>query len=297
MGFGYGISYNPMQTTTAAGTFNVESTGFIQGVTMDAPSVRNRLSGGVVSLNEALPMWGGMAVSEGIPTGYVTGTLAGPKALGGFISRATSVPGTAGAPAPITSFTVFDQAHHGLASPQSPVPLYAGGMSVHHYRLGTGARIPVACDPALAALQSGLINQPVSWDFAGQRLVPYTAAYAANAITAATYNNATGVATFTTATPHGLVPGNDYSVSGVTPAGYNGSVTATTGTTGSTLTANIGAGLNLANATAFGTLVAGGGALPVTVLEIAPTNCMTVVFSSGGFATWNRNGACALILI
>lgn len=166
-----GFSLNPLVTTNAGGTFNVDSTGYIQGVTMDSPAIRNQLAGGVVAQTETVPMIGGLAISEAIPTGYVSGTAAGPKSLGGPISRATSV-GTGALP--ITGFTVFDQAHHMIATPQSPVPQALQGMSVHFYRLGSGARIALAVDPALISLQGGLITQQVSWDFTNQRVVAYT---------------------------------------------------------------------------------------------------------------------------
>jgi hypothetical protein len=289
-----GFSVNPGQTTNATGTFNIDSTGSIQGVSMDSPAVRNRLVGGVVAQTELSPMFGGIAIAEDIPTGYVSGSQAGPKALGGLILRATGIAGSL----PITGFTVFDQAHNMLSSPQSPVPQAAQGMSVNFYRLGSSARIPLACDPSLISFQGGLITQQVSWDFAAQRLVPYAAAYAANVITAATYNNTTGVATYTTTSAHGLTAGQDFSISGITPVGYNGSFTAFTGTAGSTLTVQLAAGLALGAGTVFGTLVAGGGALPIRILELATTNCLTVTVDPvTGFATWNRNGACALALI
>lgn len=168
-----GFSLNPLVTTNAAGTFNIDSTGFIQGTTMDSPAIRNQLAGGIVALTETVPMIGGLAISQAIPTGYVSGTAAGPKSLGGPISRATTVTGGA---APITGFTVFDQAHHMVATPQSPVPQALQGMSVHYYRLGSRARIALACDPALINLQGGLITQQVSWDFTNQRVIAYSAA-------------------------------------------------------------------------------------------------------------------------
>jgi len=46
--------------------------------------------------------------------------------------------------------------------------------------------------------------------------------------------------TFTTTYPHGISSGQTVVVSGVTPAGYNGTWTAQSGTTGSTLVLNIG---------------------------------------------------------
>ena len=206
----YGL--NPLQTTNAAGTFNIESTGFIQGTTMDAPAIRNRLKGGVLATTETLAMYGGVAITESIPTGYVSGSSAGPKSLGPFIQRATAITGGS---LPITGFCVFDQAHHMVATPASPVPTAQAGMSVNYYELGTGARIALQIDPGLITLQGGLITQQVSWDFTLQRIVAYT-----------------------------------------------------TGT-----------------------------ALPIKILEIAPTNCMTVLLDGFGNGTWNRNGACAIAVI
>lgn len=52
-------------------------------------------------------------------------------------------------------------------------------------------------------------------------------------ITAATW--ATGQATFTTSAAHGITPGTQVQISGITPAGYNGTFTALAGTTGSTI--------------------------------------------------------------
>lgn len=52
-------------------------------------------------------------------------------------------------------------------------------------------------------------------------------------ITGATW--ATGNATFTTSAAHGIGPGTQVSISGITPVGYNGTFTAGAGTTGSTI--------------------------------------------------------------
>ena len=52
-------------------------------------------------------------------------------------------------------------------------------------------------------------------------------------ITAATW--ATGNATFTTSTAHGITPGTPVTISGVNPVGFNGNFIAAAGTTGSTI--------------------------------------------------------------
>ncbi|MFP1463125.1 hypothetical protein ACLB1E_23575 [Escherichia coli] len=41
------------------------------------------------------------------------------------------------------AFTVFNQAFHGITTPDNPVPLYLAGGFVHYYRVGSGARIPL----------------------------------------------------------------------------------------------------------------------------------------------------------
>jgi hypothetical protein len=270
------ITFNPVLTSTAAGSFNVESAGFIQGCALDDPAIRNRLSGGILASTETLPMSG---------------------TLGPVIARATNV--TANAAGTLNGFTVFDQNWSAINSPQSPVPLCGTGMTVNFYRLGSGIRIPVATDPALVSLIGGTETQQVSWDFNLQRLVKGVAAYPANVITALTRALVAGVyqATATTTTAHGVQVGDSFTVSGETPAAYNGDWIAVAGTTGSTLVWNMTA-VDPGPSTVQGTLVAGGGFLPCSVLEFQIGNSMTVVLDPvTNFATWNRSGSVAIILI
>ena len=58
------ISINPSLTTNAAGSFNVQSLGFIQGLALDDPAVRNELAGGYLDAAQTVPMWGGVAIEE-----------------------------------------------------------------------------------------------------------------------------------------------------------------------------------------------------------------------------------------
>ncbi len=47
-----------------------------------------------------------------------------------------------------------------------------------------------------------------------------------------------------------------------------------------------------------GLVLAGGGAFPCKVLQVQPENCKTVDYDADtGFATWDNNGAAALIII
>jgi hypothetical protein len=285
------ITFNPIVTSTAAGSFNVTSEGFIQGTALDSPHVRNFLAGGYLAPTETLPMWGGVGISELIP-GLAGNPL---DVIGTTVSRALAL--AAQAAGQLTGFSVFDQDHSMINSPQSPVPLASAYMGVNFYRLGTKARIAVAIDPALVSLEGGLITPAVSWDFNLQRLAPGQAAWNANVITAASWAaTGGGQATYTTTTPHGVGVGPDVTISGMTPAGYNGDFKTIAGTAGSTIVVAMPA--NPGPSTVQGTLVAGGGLLPVTVLDVNIGNSMTVSYDPvTGFATWNRSGSCAIIQI
>ena len=46
---------------------------------------------------------------------------------------------------------MFNQAHNGLTTPQSPVPLFLSNMSVSFYRFGSGMRVPVKASDAVIA--------------------------------------------------------------------------------------------------------------------------------------------------
>jgi hypothetical protein len=282
------IAFNPGITTNAAGSFNVSSQGYIQGTAMPDPSARNALAGGVLAAGQTIPLWGGVGISESIPSSPQTagGTL------GGSLIRAPALTGASA----LTGFSVFDQNHSAINTPQSPVPLVAVGMGAMFYRLGSGARIAVAADPVLASLTDDIITTQVSWDFDQQRLIPYSAAYAANALATPYASWTAGVVTFTTTTNHGVPVGGVFTISGVTPSAYNGTYTAITGTATTSLVA-----VKLADPGAYvsgGTLVAGGGALNVRVLDIQVGNSMVVSYDPAtGFATWDRSGTAALILI
>lgn len=292
------LSYNPIVTTNASGgRFNVQADGFVQGVFSDDPAVRYELAGGVLNSTETLPMWGGILIYE-----YIPGAVGGPAVeLGSLVGRMTSAPAS-GAP---FAFSVYNQAHHFIQTAQSQAPIAGIGMSVHYFRNGSNARIQVACDPSLASLESGSIggSNLVSWDFVGQQLVPYTAAWTANTTTAGSYSS--GSITFTTNTAHGVAVGSWFTITGASPTGYNGTFKAITGTTGSTLVTNLqlvnGVPSAIANPGSYvsgGALGAGGGALPVRVLKLSLGNSMTVYYNSiTGFASWARNGNAAEILI
>jgi hypothetical protein len=180
-------------------------------------------------------------------------------------------------------------------------------MTAQYYRIGSFARIAVACDPSLVSLQNGIITPNVSWDFTNNVLQPYDASTPTYSITSMTWNSTLGgqmVVVAAVATLVGAV-GDIVTISGATNAGTGGAavvngsfvVVAFTDNQHFTLANAQSAGVVGAIA---GTILAnaGVGALNVKVLDVAIGNSMTVVYNpTTGFATWNRTGSCALIQI
>jgi len=284
------VTFNPNLTTNAAGSFNVTSLGYTQGCVLPDPAIRFSLSGGVLSQSETIPMWGGVGIYEFL-NGPATSTSPDPS-LGNTVGRATALTGTYA----LTGFAVSEQAYNGITTPQSPVGLLGSGQNVHFYRIGSGALIAVAIDPALVSLEGGLINQQVSWDFGGQRLVPYVAAYAALAVSSATYVSSTGVLTVNFGSAPGVTVGSDAAFSGFNSLALNQSWSVLT-VSGNTITVQALPGLGTLSITG-GTLLAGGGALNAEIVGINIGNSMTVSYDPvTGFATWNRSGSTAVILI
>lgn len=295
------VPFNPILTSVASGSFNTTSEGYIQGFMMADPATRFALAGGVLADSETIPMWGGVGITELVAgnasAGYV-GSPSGPNgSQGGLIKRATALTGSTA----LTGFSLFDQAYGMVNTPQSPVPLAGSKMQVNFARLGSGMRIAVKCDSVLASLAgTSIINAAVAWDFVNQQLIPYTGSI--NVGVGNTYDTVTGIVTLTTATAHGLSAGDTVTVAGLTGTGSvaaaNTTATTVAGTTGTTLKYAIASGLTMTIDSSVGTVTTGSQLTAVKLLDVNATNSMTVSYDSGtGFATWNRSGACALILI
>ena len=297
------VSFQPfVQTSGNAGLFNAFSTGLRQGTAYPDPSTRWALRTGILASSETIPMWGGVGIYENVPGGVSNVSDTGEAdyvstTLGPVVGRATGLTGSKA----LAGFSVFDQAHGMITSPQSIVPLAGSGMQVMSYRLGSGARIAVDCDPILVDLQGGPIGAQVSWDFVNQLLVPYLGTITIS--TGGTYNNTTGVITLVLPST-GFSAGDSVVISSLTGTGAYASLDGTwtvlsvTGTTGCTLQGPVGVG---ASTITGGSLTLGSGsdvALPCSVLDVQTTNCMTVSYNATtGFATWNFNGCCAVIQI
>ena len=159
------FSFNPYVQTTAAGMFVIESDGLIAGTAMPDPAARFALSGGILATSETLPMFGGLAISENVP--QERPPVSRPDtALGGLIVRGT-VAAAAGTTGAITGFSVFDQNYAAVNTPTSPVPTVGSGGLVNFYRFGSGARVALSADPALAAaIETGTspVSTPLYWD-------------------------------------------------------------------------------------------------------------------------------------
>lgn len=296
------IPFNPFATTSARGSFNVDSTGWTQGMAEDNPSIRNVLAGGYLASTETLPMWGGVGITEAVAG--VSSTVPS-IALGGPIGRATTL--VSAAANSLTGFSIFDQNYAAVMSAQNPVPLTGSYGSVHFYRLGSGARIPVAIDPSLITLSGSVITSQVSWDFNAQRLQPYLASGGTEAVTSLTWSSTNGgqVAVVMTAASLVGAVGDVITVSGATNTGtggnsiVNGTFTVNTFTSSTNFTFLLPAAAGVVG-TIGGTILLnyGVGALNVRIEKIQVGNCMTVNYNQlTGTATWNYSDSAALIII
>ena len=140
-----------MATTNAKGLFSTNSNGFTQGDAQDDPAVKFALAGGVLSTDATSPVWGGIPVQEFVPSNNS-------NVLGSTLLQAT----TSAIPQAIV---VFNQGFGGITTPSSTAPLYSPGMSVNYYRFGSGARIPLALDPASVTLEGDLISTTVYFNY------------------------------------------------------------------------------------------------------------------------------------
>jgi hypothetical protein len=287
-----GITINPMAVTNGAGMFNIESIGYVQGDYQANYEARAHLQAGQVSTVETLPMWGGIPVQLYLPA-------KNNQSLGGFVARATTV-------AQVLGFTTFSQLTGAIQSAQSPVPLAATGQTMNYFELGSGVLLAVACDPSLAAaLEGGLINQQVSWDFNNQCLQTYDAATATVSVTSITSSYLNGVYTFAVvAAAPSLVGaiGDAINVSGVTGTGaslVNGNQTVTSYTSSTVFSFQVTAASGaIATGALTGTIVLneGIGALAVKIKNVQIGNSMTVNYNAiTNTASWVRNGTAALI--
>jgi hypothetical protein len=286
------VTTYPYATTNAAGQFSVQSDGFIQGMAIADPVARYNLATGILSSNETLPMWGGVAICENIPLSTTDGSL------GGTIARATlgTTVGTAGE---ITGFAVSDQAYAWITTPQSTAPAATTGMTVPFYRFKSNARIIVKCSAALINFDGSPISQQTSWDFAGSQLIPYIASYPQATPSAYnSYTSSTGILQLTFASAPGPLATNVINLSGFNDARLNGSwVVASTASAGTVLNIQVTTGLGSITPSA-GVLNAGGGALTARVLQTQASGNKVIAYDSTlGTVNYTTTGNVAVLLL
>jgi hypothetical protein len=291
------IAFNPVLVTNAPGTFYVTSDGYIQGTMLDDPAVRYALAGGVLAGSETLPMWGGVAIYE-----KIGGASGSPDAsLGSLVGRAANV-------AAIAGFSVFNQASNWVTSPQSRAPSAGNYMGVPFFRLGSGARIAVACDPSLATLEGGATNANVSWDFNNQVLTPYDASTPTITINSATWANTSGgqITANVTNWTGAFQPGaGDYvNISGATNSGtggnsvVNGDFQVVSSTSATAILAAPAAAGVIATIGGSPVFNFGDVALPVKVLGFGIGNSQTILYDPvNNLVNWQESGSCAVILL
>lgn len=295
------IPLNPYKTSVSNnGLFSVSTTGLRQGTAYPDPATRFSLRTGILAAAETIPMWGGVGVYEYVPN---PGPPTLPSyTLGPSVGRATSLTGSKA----LRGWSTYDQAYGMVTSPSSPAPLIGSYGQVMTYQLGSRVRLAVACDPILIDLRGGDIGGPsstpnlVSWDFTNQLLIPYEGTLT---VSSGTYNNTTGVITLVMSANVTFGPGDSMTLASLTGTGAFASLDGTwtvltAALTAVTLQGPIGVG---ASTITGGSATIGGAAgqpLPVALLDIQSTNCEIVEYDSvNNVATWNFNGACAVIQI
>jgi hypothetical protein len=137
-------------------------------------------------------------------------------------------------------------------------------------------------------------------------LIPYAGSYPQTSISNAVWaSTAGGQTTYTVGTDltADISAGDDIQVANVVNTGgastgaFNGSWTVVS-ISSTTIVVSAPSSVSLGTYASGGIVLAGGGALNVRVLEVSPTGNMTVQYNATtGQATWNRNGAVAVILI
>jgi len=156
------ISFNPMLTQSPQDTFLLESQGYIQGLMYDDPVAFQLMETGIIASGVSGSVYAGTGVQ--LSVNAIDKNLLGPQ-----ISIAANNAGMDG-------FIVGNKLYNGTLVPGNSAPVVVAGQTATLVKFGSGARIAVACDPTLAAaLDGNSINQQVSWDFANQKLVAYSA--------------------------------------------------------------------------------------------------------------------------
>lgn len=154
------INFDPSKTLNGQNTFQKQTQGWIQGAYMDDPTARMWLLSGLVASSVSQPMWGGMPITETVPTiSNDTYQYANPP---------LDIPSSV---SEVTGFTTFNQAHNMMIVPGNRVPIAVSNQNIAFFRLGSNIRIPVKISSGLvSSLEGNSVNQNVTWDFTNHEL-------------------------------------------------------------------------------------------------------------------------------
>ncbi|MGC9216182.1 hypothetical protein [Acidithiobacillus sp.] len=152
------VSFNPALMTQPQNSFQLETQGFIQGLTQDDPVSRMHLLTGIVLAAVTQPVWGGMGVTLATPE------LATDNRQGLGIGLATADA--------INGFTVFDQGINFIQTPGNTVPTVQAGMNAPVYAFGSKARVAVPLASGVLSSLAGVSigTTPLYWDTANFNL-------------------------------------------------------------------------------------------------------------------------------
>lgn len=140
------ITFEPYKTQGIFyGNFNVNADGYMQGDAQDDPAISQLLNSGMIGSTVTATMWGGLGIIEALPNNQSYQEVLGSQI---YPASATTCNG----------FTVFNQAYNGVITPGFSVPLFSAGDTIHYYRLGSGARIPLKISAGVIALASQAAN-------------------------------------------------------------------------------------------------------------------------------------------
>jgi hypothetical protein len=155
------IALNPLQTTFASGTFNVNTVAYTAGSLYPNASTRNLIRTGFVASSVTGLMYGGVGVT--VSTQAAASPMLGPQ-----LSIATAIGNLSG-------FLVWDQSAAPVQTPQSNVALASPGMGFSFVEFGLGHCIAL---PMSAANAANLLNvadtTQLTWDYTNQVLLPFT---------------------------------------------------------------------------------------------------------------------------
>lgn len=144
------ITYNPFKTYGVDPGFSVDTDGFVQGDALPDAAVEQQLNSGVLDAGVITPVYPGVGLIERITRNSELGY--------------TLVDVAAGTLSQCNAFTVSNRAYHMILPPGNSVPQYMAGGSVHYYRLGSNARIPLPITQAVSLLNGAVGQQQLYWN-------------------------------------------------------------------------------------------------------------------------------------